>query len=844
MSILSAAGRRWRRARGWQRGLALAALAFVGAAAALMIWVCYDLPPIDRLQAGLALPSTRIYDRRGRILYEVIDPEGGRNVALPLERIPRAVIEATIATEDRNFYATPGIDLEGMFRALWINLQGGEIRAGGSTITQQVVRNLLLDPQQRAERTLRRKLREMALAVQLSARLSHDDILALYLNQTYYGNLAYGIQAAAMAYFDKDAGDLTLAEAAMLAGLPQSPAKYDPLTNPTAAKNRQRVVLNLMAAAGYLTEAQADLAYAEPLKYGSGRIAMQAPHFVQEVWRQIERDFPDHIFEGGLEITTTLDLDWQRAAEAIARRRLEWLNTPSGGAPARNATGAALVALDPATGQVLTMLGSVNFFDASIDGAVNMAMAPRQPGSTLKPFTYALTFDPFGEARWTPATMVLDVSTPFVTRRLESYTPANYGLVEHGPVSVREALASSYNIPAVVALDKVGVHSLVDLLHRLGVSTLQDPDRIDLSITLGGGEVRLTELTTAYAAFATGGRPVKPSLLLSVRDRDGNSLYEWAPEPPSQLAMDPRIAWLITDILSDNEARIPSFGDHSPLQIGRPAAAKTGTTTDYRDNWTVGYTPQIVVGVWVGNPDNAPMVNASGVTGAAPIWNEFMRQVLRGQPELAFEQPPGIVRAEVCAVSGLLPTNVCPSRRLEWFLRGTIPTEYDSLFQEFSVDRRTGLLAEDGTPAEDIEKQVFMVLPQEARAWGLRHGIQPPPVALDQVAHNTGDLRILTPDPETIFQLSPVLPFESQRVRFSVSVPPGTRQIEYVLNGESVGAASAEPWWAWWPLAPGDYTLEAVATLADGSTQRSPAIAFRVTSYVPPEERARSGDIQ
>jgi penicillin-binding protein 1C len=843
MGLLRAAGRRWRRARWWQRGLALAALALFGAAAGLIVWVCYDLPPIDNLQGGLALPSTHIYDRHGRILYEVIDPEGGRNMALPLDRIPRAVIEATIATEDRNFYATPGIDLEGMFRALWINLQGGEIRAGGSTITQQVVRNLLLDPQQRAERTLRRKLREMALAVQLSARLSHDDILALYLNQSYYGNLAYGIQAAALAYFDKDVGELTLAESAMLAGLPQAPAVHDPLTNPTAAKDRQRVVLDLMVTAGYLTDAQADLAFAEPLKYGSGRIAMEAPHFVQEVWRQIERDFPDHIFEGGLEITTTLDLDWQRAAEEIARRHLEWLNTPSGGAPSRNATGAALVAIDPATGQVLTMLGSVDFFNSTIDGAVNMAMAPRQPGSTLKPFTYALTFDPFGDAQWTPATMVLDVRTPFVTRRLESYTPANYGLVEHGPVSVREALASSYNIPAVVALDKVGVHSLVDLLHRLGISTLQEPDRIDLSVTLGGGEVRLTELTAAYAAFATGGRPVRPSLLLSVRDRDGNSLYEWAPEPPSQLAMDPRIAWLIADILSDNDARIPSFGDHSPLQIGRPAAAKTGTTTDYRDNWTVGFTPQIVTGVWVGNPDNTPMVNASGVTGAAPIWNEFMREVLRGQPELTFDQPPGIVRAEVCAVSGLLPTDLCPSRRLEWFLRGTIPTEYDTLFQEFSVDRRTGLLADESTPASEVEKQVFLVLPQEARAWGLSHGIQPPPVALDQVAQNTGYLRILSPDPETIFQLSPVLPFESQRVRFSVSVPPGTRQIEYMVNGEPVGTASAEPWWAWWALVPGDYSLEAVATLADGSTQRSPAIAFRVTSYVPPEERALSGEI-
>ena len=841
MRIVHGLRRGWRGMKTWQRIALMLALVLAGGLAAFIAWVYYDLPSIDGIPAGLARPSTRIYDRHGRLLYEVIDPHGGRHISVPLESIPRAMIQATIATEDRNFYATPGIDLEGVLRALWINLRGGEIRAGGSTITQQVVRNLLLDPAQRAERTLHRKLREMALAVQLSSTYTHDEILALYLNQTYYGNLAYGIQAAAQAYFHKDADSLTLAECAMLAGLPQAPASYDPLTNPTAAKARQRIVLDLMVEAGYLTREQADAAFAEPLQYGSGQIAMQAPHFVQEVWRQIERTYPDAIARGGLEIVTTLDLDWQMAAERIARRHLERLNAPSGGGPSHNATGAALVAIDPGTGQVLTMLGSPNFFDATRDGAVNMALAPRQPGSTLKPFTYALTFDPLSEAPWTPATMILDVSTPFVTRRLESYTPANYGLVEHGPVSIREALASSYNIPAVVALEHVGVRALIDLLNRLGITTLQDPDRFDLSITLGGGEVRLSELTAAYATFATGGRPVTTSLILSVLDRDGHSLYEWTPPPPQDLALDPRVAWLITDILSDNQARMPSFGVQSPLQIGRPAAVKTGTTTDFRDNWTVGYTPQIVVGVWVGNPDNTPMRDVSGVTGAGPIWNEFMRTVLRGQPELAFERPAGLDRAEVCAISGLLPTDLCPARRLEWFLRGTIPTAYDNLFQEFAIDRRTGALADEDTPPDQVARRVYLVLPQEARAWGIRHGIEPPPVPLDQTARQQGVLRVLTPDPYTIYQLSPVLPFAAQQVRFSVAVPSGTQAVSYWLNDALYETVEGEPWWAWWPLVPGEYTLRAVAALPDGSVQESAPVHFSVTSYVPPAERTTSG---
>src|SRR5690606_33739372 len=318
-----------------------------------------------------------------------------------------------------------------------------------------------------------------------------------------------------------------------------------------------------------------------------------------------------------------------------------WLNNPPPGVPSHEAHNAAVVALDPHTGQVLAMVGSPDYSDERIDGAVNAALAPRQPGSALKPFTYALAFDPESARPWTPATMILDVRTPFVTRRLESYTPANFGLVEHGPVLVREALASSYNIPAVVALENVGVTELVRLLANAGLTSLAENAQVDLAITLGGGEVRLLDMAQAYSIFPNGGYFVKPVVILKVTTRSGETLYQWQPPSLDQRVLDERVAYLITDILSDHKRRLHAFGTNSALDIGRPDADKTGTTTDFRDNWVMGYTPNLVVGVWVGNADNTPMVDVTGVSGAGPIWNQFIRHVLTGQPELTFTRPPG-----------------------------------------------------------------------------------------------------------------------------------------------------------------------------------------------------------
>lgn len=805
----------------------------------VIFWLFADLPSIDRLQAGLALPSTRIYDRNGQLLYEILPPEGGRNTALGLDEIPPHCVQATIATEDANFYNHPGVDIAGVARALWINLRGGEVLAGGSTITQQVAKNLLLDPEQRAERSLRRKLRESILAIRLQNAYSKDDVLALYLNQSYFGNLAYGIEGAARAYFGKSAPELSLAECALLAGLIQAPAVYDPLTNLTAAKARQAVVLDLMAQNGYLSTAEAETAKQDELQFAATPFPISAPHFVMAVWTQLQREFPEQVYTGGLEVVTTVDLNWQRIAQDIIRQQLYRLNNPvvAGRVPA-NARNAALVALDPYTGQVLTMLGSPDYFDETIDGAVNAALAMRQPGSALKPFTYAAAMNPTRDKPWTAATMVLDVETPFITRRLESYTPANFGLVEHGPVLVREALASSMNIPAVVALQDVGLPALVSLLNNAGVSTLAENTGADLAITLGGGEVRLLDLAQAYSIFANGGYRVQPSLILKVSDHSGKVLYEWKPPRLETRVLDERVAYIITNILSDDTARLAGFGRNSALNIGRPAAAKTGTTTDFRDNWIVGYTPNLVVGVWVGNADNTPMTNVTGVSGAAPAWNAFMRRVLLGQPKLTFTEPPGIVRHDVCALSGRLPTPACPYRKTELFVEGTVPTEPDNLYQTFTINKQTGRLADDSTPPEDRVQRVYVVLPQEARDWGIRNGIEPPPAAaVTRLPDADVGLRLLEPDPYTVFQLSPITPPETQRLRLTVGTPPDTLAVTYLMDGQELGTVQAAPWVLWWPLELGEHELVARAQMADGTTQTSEAIPFRVTTYVPPEMR-------
>jgi 1A family penicillin-binding protein len=689
-------------------------LSFVGLIGATTVYAYYalTLPPAEELGAHSLFMSTKIYDRHGALLYEAFDANAGRRTVVPLEDMPQDLIDATVATEDKTFYSNPGFDPLAIVRAVWLNVTEGEIVSGASTITQQLVKLIFLSPEQ----TYTRKIQEAVLAQEITRRYTKDQILEIYLNEIYYGNMSYGIEAAAETYFGKHARDLSLAEASLLAGLPQSPSIYDPYTNLEAAKGRQKVVLGLMVKEGYITSSQADVARAEELDFTPLRVDMKAPHFVVYIRKLLEDKYgTEMVYRGGLRVHTTLDLQMQDVAQEVAQQRVAELAD-------RHVTNAAVVSLIPQTGEILVMLGSVDFWDEEIDGQVNVALALRQPGSSIKPVNYLAAF----EKGWTAATMIMDVRTEFPNPPNPPYVPKNYDGQEHGPVLVRQALACSYNIPAVKTLQFVGVPDMMAMASRLGISTFTDPERYGLSLTLGGGEVMLLEHTGAYAVLANGGVRVPPVAILSIEDSEGRVIEEYQP-PSGEQVVSPQHAYLITSILSDNEARTPAFGPSSPLMLSRPAAAKTGTTDDWKDSWTVGYTPDLVTGVWVGNADNTPMDHVAGSTGAGHIWHDFMERVLADTPARDFPVPSGLVTAVICSRSGLAPTDLCPETRTEIFVDGTAPTEPDNIYQNIGICTASGQRATEFCPPELVTERVFEVYPDEYRAWAERAGIEQPP---------------------------------------------------------------------------------------------------------------------
>jgi 1A family penicillin-binding protein len=653
--------------------LAAILLSLVGAAAAAVGYmsIAGQLPSPDELrQRAASFQSTFIYDRNGELLYELIDPQGGRRVNVPLDQIAPLLVQATVATEDKHFYQHPGFDVVAIGRALYQNLREGETVSGASTITQQLARMLLLSDDERAQRSASRKIKEIVLAAELTRRYGKDEIIEIYLNEVYYGNLAYGIQAASQTYFQKDAKDLTLAEASLLAGLPQAPAVYDPFTNPDMVLQRQKQVLALMVENGYIGQDEADVAAGEMnqrirnLQSPVSNLSMRAPHFVNYVRQVLEDRYgAQAVYRGGFKVTTTLDPRLQALGEELVRTHVAQL-------AGRHVTNGALVAMDPVTGEILAMVGSKDFNDGQIGGQVNVAARLRQPGSAIKPITYLTAF----EMGWTPSTLIWDLPTEFPGFP-EPYKPVNYDGQFHGPTLLRAALANSYNIPAVKALQFTGIGNMQAMAARMGITTLTRPD-YGLSLTLGGGEVTLVELTGAYAVLANQGKRAPPTPILEITRGDGQVLWRNAAQGPQVIR--PEHAYLMTSILSDNAARTPAFGENSPLRLNRPAAAKTGTTNDFRDNWTVGYTPDLVVGVWVGNNDNTPMQGVSGIVGAAPLWHDFMERALEGRPSQDFTVPPGLIEVEVCADSGAQPS-ACPDRRKELFAADQKPLgpEYD-----------------------------------------------------------------------------------------------------------------------------------------------------------------------
>ncbi len=802
----------------------------------VIIWLIYDLPTLDRISQAPQLPSIRITDRYGRLLYDLIADEGGRHMPVSIQDIPVELINATIATEDSTFYENPGVDLRAILRALWINLQGGETLSGGSTITQQVARNLLLESGEREQRTLRRKLRESLLAWQLARHLSKDEILTLYLNHMYYGAMSYGVEAAAQTYFGKSVTDLDLAESALLAGLPQAPAHYNPLTDLDKAKKRQQVVLELMEKQGYISAEARALASREKLVFVASPYPIEAPHFVLMIRDELGEWVADEVLyrAGGLTVRTTLDLDWQHHAERIIQSQLNALNQADADSPGAGIGNAALVAVDPQTGEILAMVGSPDYFDPTTYGAINMALSPRQPGSAFKPLVYTAAMDPDGEQPLTAATMILDVYTAFVTHDGYAYAPLNFDHQEHGPVSLRQALGSSLNIPAVRVLDEVGLEPVIELARQLGITTFGDLDHYDLSLALGGGEVRLLELTAAYAAFANAGQFVSPVAILSIEDSHGRSYYTPSPLEARQV-VDPRVAWLITDILSDDDARSIGFGYNSVLQVGRQAAVKTGTTTDFRDNWTIGFLPDLAVGVWVGNADSKPMFNVTGLSGAAPIWHQFIRTVTSGVAEEAFVQPEGLIRQEICALSGLLPSEACTYRRFEWFIPGTEPTMWDNLYHRVTLDRQSMCLADETTPADRSVERVVLDLPQEAHTWAASENLLLLEDTLCAQAPSDfgtedaiGQLLVLSPDANTVYRLSSSQPMESQRIQIEVGSDLELLLVDLWLDGTQLTSFDGPPYRIWWPLEVGEHELWAEGLTQEGDMIRSETIRFGV----------------
>ncbi len=689
----------------------------------MFYWVILrDLPSPTKLSTYDVPLATKIYDRNNKLLFDIF--VGENRTAVTLDKIPKTVQQATIAIEDKNFYSHSGINpIGGMLRAILASI-GRQKLQGGSTITQQLIKSALLSP----ERTLTRKAKEIFLSPIVELLYSKDKILEMYLNQVPYGGTAWGIETASERYFGKSVQDLKLSEAALLAGLPQAPTLYSPFgAHPEYAKDRQRAVLKRMVEDGYITNQESDAAANEELVFKQDK-GILAPHFVMYVKEELVKKFGENIVErGGLKVTTTLDLDLQTYVQATVAAEVGKLKSY------RVSNGAALIT-KPSTGEILSMVGSVDYF-ATPSGSFNVVTALRQPGSSIKPINYAIGIE---KRIVTAAHMFLDVPTCFANvGGPKTYCPKNYDGKFRGPVQLRMALGNSLNIPAVKMLYLNTVQDMVASASSFGLNTITDSSKYGLSLTLGGGEVHMTDMAQAFSVFANSGIRRDLVSILKVTDKNGKILEEFKDpnlnrDIPSQLliqgprVVSPETAFIISHILLDNNARQDAFGSNSLLAIkGHAVSVKTGTTDDLRDNWTIGYTPQVLVATWVGNNDNSAMNPSlvSGVTGAAPIWNKIIRKTLEDKPDIWPKQPEDVVGAQICATSGLLPPNMegddkgCPIR-FEYFIKGTVPTQKEPARQSVRIDKATGDLAlPDQT--ENTEMQEHQVFSDGVSQWCL-----------------------------------------------------------------------------------------------------------------------------
>ena len=664
--------------------LRLAAILISLSAVAIFLgfWVLRDLPTPGQLVTRDQQITTKIYDRNGVLLYKIYRNQN--RTLVPLSEIPLYVRQATIAIEDASFYSHSGVSIKGIVRAMVRNTSRSEL-AGGSTITQQLVKNALLSP----EKTISRKFKEILLAVQVELAFSKDQILEMYLNEGGYGGAAYGIEEASQLYFGKPARGLTLAEGALIAGLPQAPTTYSPFgTNPQFARTRQLEVLARMVHEGYITQRELETAASEQLVFAPQKTDIKAPHFVMYVKQLLAQNYGERMVEeGGLEVTTSLDLTVQEMAEKTVWEEMEKIRG------LRISNGAAMVT-DPKTGEVLAMVGSKNYFDTHTDGNFNVTTALRQPGSSIKPVNYSYALE---SGRYSPASMLVDSPITYNITGSEPYAPRNYDNRFHGNVPLRQALGSSFNVPAVKVLASYGVDQMIEQGRKMGITTWENPSNYGLSLTLGGGEVKMADMAVVYGTLANYGNRVDLNPIIKVTDYRGRVLEEKDCASEATTAKDcgnqvlnPSVAFILTDILRDNNARTPAFGPNSLLNIPnhKEVAVKTGTTQNLRDNWAIGYTQNYVVAAWVGNNDNTPMAYvASGITGASPIWNKIMSNLLEGKPNHSWEEPEGLVKTSICSITGTLPCEGCPTRT-EYFLPGTEP-KYQCKPEDFQKKEET-----------------------------------------------------------------------------------------------------------------------------------------------------------
>lgn len=775
---------------------------------AMVAWYSKDLPDVNKLIDRSSPLSTKIYDSKGEtLLYEVHGPE--QRTLVTISELPDYVKQATIAIEDKDFYNHSGISIKGIIRGQIVPRLSGQRAQGGSTLTQQFVKNAILTN----ERRVSRKIKEWVLSYRIEQKFTKDEILQMYLNEIPYGGSAYGIESAAHYYFDKSAKDLTLGEAAVLAALPQSPTYLSPFgNNKDKLITRQHTVLNLMVDQGYISQEKADEAKQQELKFKKRAENMRAPHFVTYVKQQLEEEYGTTMVEqSGWKITTSLDWEMQQAAERavaeVAPKNKEKYD----------ADNAALVAIDVASGDIKAMVGSKDFFDDTIDGQVNVAVADRQPGSSIKPIVYLTAFI----KGYRPDTILFDLATKFgIKADGTPYKPLDYDGKERGPVSIRQALAGSLNIPAVKVLYLAGVKSVTDLATQLGYTTLTNPDRYGLSLVLGGAEVKLLEHVNAYAAIAREGVAQDYRSILKIEDAKGEIVKE-NKENKGRRVVDKKYTRILSDVMSDNSARAFIFGEANFLTLpDRPVAAKTGTTNDYHDAWTMGFTPDIAAGVWVGNSNNRAMkAGADGSVVAAPIWNKFMREVTAKMPVKGFEKEV----LEPCD-----KTMVC----------GQLAKE-----QIVKIDKVTGKLATAYTPYDQIEEKKYLQVHEILQYVNINDPLGPPldnPSNDPQYAaweepikkwatdngYNTDPVPTEFDDthkPENQPSISILSPSENQTINSTsvnisvqASAPLGVKKVEYFLDNDKVGESISAPFGLNYSINPfvsnGAHRLRAIAS--------------------------------